>query len=739
MKKENKNLKIAVIAVFLFLLAASAAQAVVLKTNNVAPDKNLQVLDETHEWIDDFDNSQKIDMEKSENYVLKNGKVEIVDTEPMWTDGSFKRMKVVSLTSSVSDTDCAIKLEVDYDSDMRSDYGDLRFKFQDDDRWLDYWIEDKNPVPNDPYAIVWVKLGTLPQGSSKIYMFYGNPSATDQSDYWTVFDENSWSASHAHDHQVTYHWYKEGAWDPDVCYGNGKFLVTWEEGTAFWPAQGTIFQQQIRGQYFNTNGDPTSDRFDIVDEPDETPPYRYENPASAAGGGKFLVAYNKYINPLTGAVTDMDIEVALVSTASDGASTRKTLCNAEGIQADPSVAYGNGNYFVVWEDGREGTGNYDIYGRFVSPSGSLGAEKVISNRPNSQCEPWITYDSVNKHFMIVWEEGAHPENGPFDIWGQIFDSNGNPLGNAKRFSNQGSSSKDFNFPAVAFCSLTEKYLVTWNDGDISSNDWNGNVWGKILDENGNVVVDTFEIDHGSYCRTDVAPYLSTSWFVTYDSWTGSSGDIWGKMVNEDGSVNPYIIRLSDSDTEPCDWPNMATGGNKIFVAWEDLRVEYTYPFDDIMPDIYCNAWSLNTPSGSDVATSFGPEKSAVLEAYIVSVPISPTNLDTWIKFFATKSGSVSFDLLDGSNLNVLMSGVSSGKNIQSITKNSIRLRARFNRNNPSTTPSLDKWSVTYYGRDEDPPRTTIKTIDGVKGLNEYYISQGVTIWLQAQDLSLIHI
>jgi hypothetical protein len=152
-----------------------------------------------------------------------------------------------------------------------------------------------------------------------------------------------------------------------------------------------------------------------------------------------------------------------------------------------------------------------------------------------------------------------------------------------------------------------------------------------------------------------------------------------------------------------------------------------------MPDIYCNVWSLNTPSGSDISYNIGSEKSAVLEAHITSVPISPTNLDTWIKFQATKSGSVSFDILDASNMQVLMSGVSSGKNIESITKKSIRLKARFTRGNPSTTPSLDKWSVTYYGLDEDPPRTSVTAIDGTKGLNEYYISQGVTIWLSAED------
>jgi hypothetical protein len=735
MNKNNKILKMVVITIILLFVASSAAQAIVI-INKSSNKSNLLILDDTYTWKDEFDNGQKIDMEHSENYILENGKVKMFGTEPMWTDSSFSRMRVINLNSQIADSDCAIKIIVDYDSDMKSDYGDLRFKFQNDDYWLDYWIENKNPDPNNPYAIVWLKIATLPQGQSKIYMFYGNPSAVDQSSYWAVFDENSWTKEHAHDHQVTYHWYKEGAWDPDVAWGNNRYLVTWEEGTAFWPAAGTIFQQQIRGQYFDSDGNPTSERFDIVDEPDETPPYRYENPASAYGkNGKFLVAYNAYLNPLTNLNYETDIEIAIVDSPSDGVSTRRTLCNAPNIQMDPCVAFDSNNqrFFVVWEDAREGTNNYNIIGRFVGLDGNpINDEKIICSRPNSQCEPWITFDSVNNHYMIVWEEGIDPEEGPFEIWGQIFDANGNPLGSATRLSQQSSDSTDYNFPCVAFCELTETYLVTWNDCDISSEDWNGNVWGKMLNENGNVEVETFQIARGSYCRTNAIPYLSTSFFVAYDSLSGSSGDIWGKMVNPDGSVNPYTLKLSDQDNEAGDWPNIGSDGSKIFIAWEDERIVYQPPFDS-MPDIYANVWSLNTPSGSDISYNFGDEKSLVLDAFITSVPIDPPNLDTWYIFEATKTGNVDFDILDGETLQVLMNDISSGKNIASLNADSIRLRARFSRNNPSSSPSLEEWSVTYYGRDEDPPATTIQAIDGIKGLNEYFISEGVTIWLKAQD------
>jgi len=745
MKNDKKLWKIAAILLLFLLVTASAAQAITkVKTKkdiSIEDEKPFIITnydDEVYQWVDNFDNGQKIDMSLSEDYVVENGKIGMDETYTWWTDPSWTRAKIITLDSSISDNNVAIKLIVEHDSDMRSDYGDVRFRYNAG--WLEYWIEEKNPDPQ--YAIIWVKIPSISQGTSDMYMFYGKPSAQDEGSYWAVFDENSWQSEHVHDERVTNHWYKEGAWDPDVCYGDGKFLVTWEEGTGFVPLQGTIFQQQIRGCYYDTAGDPISNRFDIVDEQDETPPYRYESPASAYGkSGKFFVAYEAYINPITNNYIDRDIEGAIVSTAADGASTRFTICSESNIQADPRVAYdpNHDRFFVVWEDGRSGTSNYDIYGRMYDSNGnSVGGEfSLVQGTPNqalTQCEPWIAFDTANNHYMVVWEESTdQPDTGPFEIWGQLFDWQGGGLGSPQRISQLSSGSTDYNFPSVAFCELTEKFLVTWNQADISSDDFSGYVYGRFIDENGNLDPSVITIATGQYCRTDVVPYLSTSFFVSYDNWAGSTGDIWGKMVNNDGSVNQYTIQLSDGDSDPCDWVNIGSSGDKIFVAWEDIRLVYQDPFDG-MSDIYSNVWSLNTPSGSDVSCDFGDEKSLVLNAHVVSVPIAPVNWQEWCEFDAVKTGNVDFDILDADNPDqVLKSDVSPGYNLESINKASIRLRARFSRNDPSVAPTLDMWSVTYFGKDELPPETWVSDVVGLEGLNGYYKSETVKIYLDAKD------
>ena len=146
MKKNDKNMKICKIAAILllvFLVTASAAQAVVklhvpakeTTSNEENVDKPVVSIinDEYYWWEDDFNNQQLIDKAESENFDTENGQVMMTESYPLWTDPSWTCMKVVTLSSSAAFSGYIIKLIVDYDNDMRSDYGDLRFKFQNDD------------------------------------------------------------------------------------------------------------------------------------------------------------------------------------------------------------------------------------------------------------------------------------------------------------------------------------------------------------------------------------------------------------------------------------------------------------------------------------------------------------------------------------------------------------------------------------------------------------------------------
>ena len=69
---------------------------------------------------------------------------------------------------------------------MRSDCGDIRFTDEDGTTLLSYWVEEGCNTANTK---IWVKVPSIPASSTKtIYLYYGNPSATSQSNGDAVFE-----------------------------------------------------------------------------------------------------------------------------------------------------------------------------------------------------------------------------------------------------------------------------------------------------------------------------------------------------------------------------------------------------------------------------------------------------------------------------------------------------------------------------------------------------------------------
>jgi hypothetical protein len=744
MGKNTNNKKFGRLVVVLFLVASlmfSAAQALMIQYN-VSPGDTKGIIssplpllqDNYYTWEDLFTDATQVDPSMSYNYEITAGVASMKDTYPLWTDPAWTRMKQITVTNNAGEAlyNYALHLVIPYDADMRPDYGDLRFKHEGSgDVVCNYWMENYNASS----ASVWVKIPYAPIGTSKMYLFYGNPAATSQSDFYGVF--TVWDEYWPNDEQISYHGTVEGAWDADVSFGNGDFLVCWEEGQAYYPPYTWGFKQEIRASMYDSDGSRVV--FDNLIYQDSTMYYRNENPSIDYGAGKFFVAWEHYDTVANPSATTEDIQARTVVRNGDSLTLGSviTVCSAADCQADVNVQFDsvNNRFCVVWEDARNGESNYNIYGRLYDSSGNpVGGEKNICTAANTQCEPWVAFDPIHAQYMIVWEEGITSDNGPFSIKAGLFDSSLTQIGNTITIA-IGTDSMDYNYPCVEFSTATQQYLITYNNDDISADDWWGNIWGTIYDDAGNVVVPIFQIKSGEFTRTDIVPYLTSSFFVSFNSKgaTGASGLIWGKLVSSEGEVFTGEVQLSASTAAEADWANMAVGNDKIFVAWEDIRVYYPYPWND-MPDAYGNLWRLNVPSGSEMTYSIGDEKVLLLVAQVTSIPIDPENLLAWYDFDAVFEGTISFDVLNGAGDTVLISGVSPGQSLQALDPIALRLRAHFTRSDPSYTPALDSWTVRFIGLDEEPPVTVLDHISGTQGLNGWYTSQSVIVWLTSYDL-----
>ncbi len=724
--KKCKIVRIAAMLILIVFVVSSAAQAVLINATNQT-EKTVAVnmySGTSFAWEDDFLDESGIDIQKSYNYIVDKsvGKVFMKDTFEAWYNPDWTRMRPIEITNrgSITFEEYVLDITIYYDSDMKSDFSDLRFT-DDEGNDLYYWKGEKIDGES---ANVLVRVPEVPPGDTKIYMFYGDPNAEDESNFDMIF---TWDDRTKPDVMVSYKNYLEGAWDSDIAYGGGRFLIAWEEGIG--PEDlpldlHRIVARQIHGRTYNSDGkdpnpDPQSDT-DIYITPQGDNSYHAENPSIAYGGGKFFVAWEE--NIIDDGRWAVDVKGALV-TPSGQVTKRFTICDAYLGQYDPCVAYGDGRFFVAWEDARDSASNYDVYGRFYDTNGNAqGADFQVAAGANCQDEPWVCSNNNGK-FMVVYEEGFDPQIGPFSLYAQRYDSNGNKVGSTITIA-VGNSNTDYIFPSISYCINTKRYFVAWNDGDISvdpssRSSYDGNIWGKILDEWGNTVCNNFIVQPGSsYIRTDVVPYLDTLFFVTYDG----SSDLWGKLISSDGIVQTDEHMISDGSSQQVDWNNLAVGEGNIFAVWEDERDQASQ-----WPDSFGSAWHIYRSTGStDVSYNFGDEKEIITQAVVVSKVIQPSSLKEWEEFdavYSTPIGTINFDILNQQGSQVLMGNINPGKDISSLSATAIRLRATFSRVIPEDTPMLDKWSVSYVGADYEPPWTEYEIFPASpNGDSGWYIS-----------------
>jgi len=94
--------------------------------------------------------------------------------DPWWNSNwQYRRNITVTEQSGTSLTNYVLGINVTYDSDMASDFSDIRFVDSNNNE-LSYWLEDKS---NGNWAYFWVKIPSIPSsGTTTISMYYGNTS-----------------------------------------------------------------------------------------------------------------------------------------------------------------------------------------------------------------------------------------------------------------------------------------------------------------------------------------------------------------------------------------------------------------------------------------------------------------------------------------------------------------------------------------------------------------------------------
>ncbi|MBS3815866.1 MAG: DUF2341 domain-containing protein, partial [Hadesarchaea archaeon] len=99
---------------------------------------------------------------------------------PGWWDANWGNRRPITITGS-HPQNYQLRITVPFDTDMNTDFSDLRFLEDEESGELSYWIENYNSNA----ATIWVKRED--NTDSSIYMYYNNSSASSASDGDSTF------------------------------------------------------------------------------------------------------------------------------------------------------------------------------------------------------------------------------------------------------------------------------------------------------------------------------------------------------------------------------------------------------------------------------------------------------------------------------------------------------------------------------------------------------------------------
>lgn len=262
------------------------------------------------------------------------------------------------------------------------------------------------------------------------------------------------------------------------------------------------------------------------------------------------------------------------------------VSGAGSSQQRPRAAFDGMNYFIVWQDRRNGDST-DIYGARVSPLGSLLDPDgvAISLARRNQSVPAPAFDGSN--FLVAWQDFRDDDSG--DIFaarvtsgGATLDPEGIPVAQAGAGPRAG--------PAVVAPGAGGSFCV-WQDGrgqDMPRS------YGAGISSTGQVLI------------PDGSPLLASTNEQTLPAIDGSGADFLAVWQDARPDSGIRAIRLGPDGTprDPAAFPIAATGNQQTAPALASLNGEYLVVWQDRQPSDW-DIWAARVTTGGTVLDTYG--------------------------------------------------------------------------------------------------------------------------------------
>jgi len=401
---------------------------------------------------------------------------------------------------------------------------------------------------------------------------------------------------------------------PAAAWGGSSYFVVWDD------ERGNSFENLIMKDLYGIRVSPTGAILDSQSILIASGNYYQIFPAIAFDGTNYLVTYD------SGALGIYDIYGVRINQSGVILDTVKIpICVNYFTQRYSTLAFDGANYLSLWQDERNGSSNFDIYGARISPAGTVldTIPLEICTAPTNQQYPKVTYGTTN--YFAVWQDSR---NGSINIYGTRINTVGIVLDTSGIIIS--ATGYNQNYPALAFDGLN--YLVVWQDDLGGPFDICGarvSQTGTILDTNAIIICAA----PGNQESPTVA-FDGTNYVVMWqDSRFGNyQENLYGAKVSPAGTVIDSFVVASQPGRQIL--PALTRGnGNQVLVAytgWTDSINQHSAQTMRIWGKLY-------PPYGIAEGRQYKPGSNHINIDLFPNPMKNVTNLyynlsyDTWVK------------------------------------------------------------------------------------------------------------
>lgn len=364
-------------------------------------------------------------------------------------------------------------------------------------------------------------------------------------------------------------------WSPSIAHNtqSNQYLTIWEDSRRG-------FGNEIYGQLLNADGSLAKQEIKITNTDESTndgdPAVSYNESTD-----QFLVVWIRSYGPDNEAERLLGIYGVLVNSNGTLASGEMHISDTDaGSRHWPEIAYNNksNEYLVVWENLVNYNLLYDIYGQRVSSTGGLVNDNFpISASDGDERHPKIAYNKILDKYLVAWDKGdAALENR--NVYAQLVDSDGGLQAPQTPIT---TSSKDDSVDVASADS--NGFMIVWrkffNNADIY-----GAVLGSDSTLGSHFIISSADGDQ--FGPVIAFNSMSNKYLVAWDDyrngpegfeWRSGNSNIYAQLVNVDSSLDQGEILVSNAPKNQIS-PAVAYNPilNQFIVAWSHLNSNMKY-------------------------------------------------------------------------------------------------------------------------------------------------------------------